>query len=112
VARYGKEHKQATRQRIVETAARRLKRDGIDGSGVATLMSDAGLTNGAFYREPGPDYYTRHDPTKTKAHAVKQLEAGLAFKQPRMDRIRQIEEMYLLKEKPALWANTTFPLTG
>jgi len=49
VARYGKEHKQATRQRIVETAARRLKRDGIDGSGVATLMSDAGLTNGAFY---------------------------------------------------------------
>jgi hypothetical protein len=23
----------------------------------------------------GPDYYTRHDPTKTKARAVKQLEA-------------------------------------
>jgi TetR/AcrR family transcriptional repressor of nem operon len=49
VARYGKEHKQATRQRIIETAGRRLKRDGIDGSGVATLMADAGLTNGAFY---------------------------------------------------------------
>lgn len=47
--RYGKEHKQATRQRIIETAGRRLKRDGIDGSGVATLMKDAGLTNGAFY---------------------------------------------------------------
>ena len=49
MARYGKEHKQATRQRIIETAGRRLKRDGIDGSGVATLMADAGLTNGAFY---------------------------------------------------------------
>jgi AcrR family transcriptional regulator len=49
VARYGKEHKQATRQRIIETAGRRLKQDGIDGSGVATLMADAGLTNGAFY---------------------------------------------------------------
>ncbi|WP_405987981.1 TetR/AcrR family transcriptional regulator [Streptomyces sp. NBC_00986] len=47
--RYGKEHKQATRQRIIETAGRRFKRDGIDGSGVATLMADAGLTNGAFY---------------------------------------------------------------
>lgn len=47
--RYGKEHKLATRQRIIETAGRRLKRDGIDGSGVATLMADAGLTNGAFY---------------------------------------------------------------
>jgi AcrR family transcriptional regulator len=49
VARYGKDQKQATRRRIVEAAGRRFKRDGIDGSGVATLMSDAGLTNGAFY---------------------------------------------------------------
>jgi len=49
MARYGKEHKQATRRRIIEMAGSRLKRDGIDGSGVATLMADAGLTNGAFY---------------------------------------------------------------
>src|SRR5437764_14077363 len=47
--RYSKGHKQATRQRIVEVAGRRFKRDGVDGAGVATLMSDAGLTNGAFY---------------------------------------------------------------
>jgi TetR/AcrR family transcriptional regulator, transcriptional repressor for nem operon len=49
VVRYGKEHKQATRRRIIERAGRRFKRDGIDGSGIATLMADAGLTNGAFY---------------------------------------------------------------
>jgi TetR/AcrR family transcriptional repressor of nem operon len=49
VARYGKEHKDATRRRIIESAGRRFKRDGIDGSGIATLMADAGLTNGAFY---------------------------------------------------------------
>jgi len=47
--RYGKQHKQATRQRIIQAAGRRFKRDGIDGSGIATLMADAGLTNGAFY---------------------------------------------------------------
>ncbi|MER6960359.1 TetR/AcrR family transcriptional regulator [Streptomyces sp. NPDC000618] len=47
--RYGKEHKQTTRQRIVETAGRRFKRDGIDSSGISALMKDAGLTNGAFY---------------------------------------------------------------
>jgi TetR/AcrR family transcriptional regulator, transcriptional repressor for nem operon len=47
--RYSRGHKQATRQRIVEVAGRRFKQDGIDGAGVATLMSDAGLTNGAFY---------------------------------------------------------------
>lgn len=49
MARYGTDHKQATRRRILDAAGRRLKRDGIDGSGVATLMADAGLTNGAFY---------------------------------------------------------------
>ncbi|MDX3193692.1 TetR/AcrR family transcriptional regulator [Streptomyces sp. MN03-5084-2B] len=49
MARYGKEHKQVTRQRIIETAGRRFKESGIDGSGIATLMADAGLTNGAFY---------------------------------------------------------------
>ena len=49
MARYNKEHKEATRRRIVSTAAERFKRDGIDGSGIATLMADAGLTNGAFY---------------------------------------------------------------
>ena len=49
MARYGKDHKLATRRRIIEAAGRRLKRDGIDGSGVAALMADAGLTNGAFY---------------------------------------------------------------
>jgi TetR/AcrR family transcriptional repressor of nem operon len=47
--RYGKDKKEATRQRIVEAAGRRFKEDGIDGAGVAAVMSDAGLTNGAFY---------------------------------------------------------------
>jgi len=47
--RYGKDQKQATRQRILEAAGRRFKQDGIDGAGVAAVMFDAGLTNGAFY---------------------------------------------------------------
>jgi TetR/AcrR family transcriptional repressor of nem operon len=49
VTRYDAEHKALTRRRIIEAAGRRLKQDGIDGSGVAALMTDAGLTNGAFY---------------------------------------------------------------
>src|SRR5947209_11584269 len=47
--RYGKDQKQATRQRILQAAGRRFKEDGIDGAGVAAVMADAGLTNGAFY---------------------------------------------------------------
>ena len=49
MARYGKQHKEASRRRIIEAAGQRLKRDGIDGTGVAALMADARLTNGAFY---------------------------------------------------------------
>jgi transposase len=42
-----------------------------------TMLIDAYnmLCNGAFYRDPGPDYYTRHQPGKTKNRAIKQLEA-------------------------------------
>ena len=49
MARYSPEHKDATRRRMIETAGRRFKSDGFDGSGIATLVADAGLTNGAFY---------------------------------------------------------------
>jgi TetR/AcrR family transcriptional repressor of nem operon len=47
--RYEKGHKEATRTRIVETAAARFRRDGIDAVGVADLMGEAGLTHGGFY---------------------------------------------------------------
>jgi AcrR family transcriptional regulator len=49
MARYHPDHKEATRRRMIDVSARRFKRDGIDGSGISTLVADAGLTNGAFY---------------------------------------------------------------
>ena len=42
--------KAASHDRIVNIAAARIRRDGIDGVGVAELMQQAGLTHGAFYR--------------------------------------------------------------
>jgi TetR/AcrR family transcriptional regulator, transcriptional repressor for nem operon len=47
--RYEKGRKDASRSRIMEVAAERFRGDGIAASGLATIMSDAGLTNGAFY---------------------------------------------------------------
>ena len=47
--RYEKGRKDASRQRIIEVAAKRFRRDGIAASGLASVMQDAGLTNGAFY---------------------------------------------------------------
>ncbi|WP_119391046.1 TetR/AcrR family transcriptional regulator [Taklimakanibacter lacteus] len=47
--RYEKGRKDASRSRIVEVATERFRGDGIAASGLATIMNDAGLTNGAFY---------------------------------------------------------------
>ena len=41
--------KEATHDRIVEAAARAIRRSGYDGTGVADIMKDAGLTHGGFY---------------------------------------------------------------
>jgi TetR/AcrR family transcriptional regulator, transcriptional repressor for nem operon len=41
--------KEASHERIVGAAARAIRRSGYDGTGVADIMKEAGLTHGAFY---------------------------------------------------------------
>lgn len=41
--------KEASHERIVCAAARAIRRSGYDGTGVADIMKEAGLTHGAFY---------------------------------------------------------------
>ena len=40
--------KEASHERIVLAAARAIRRSGYDGTGVADIMKEAGLTHGAF----------------------------------------------------------------
>ena len=47
--RYPAEHKAEVRDRIVATAARALREEGLDGASVPELMRRAGLTHGGFY---------------------------------------------------------------
>jgi AcrR family transcriptional regulator len=47
--RYEKGRKDASRQRILDIASKRFRSKGIAASGLAGIMSEAGLTNGAFY---------------------------------------------------------------
>jgi TetR/AcrR family transcriptional repressor of nem operon len=42
-------NKEATHDRIVEAAARAIRRSGYSGTGVADIMKDVGLTHGGFY---------------------------------------------------------------
>jgi AcrR family transcriptional regulator len=41
--------KETTHERIVEAAARAIRRSGYDGTSVADIMKEAGLTHGGFY---------------------------------------------------------------
>ena len=41
--------KEVTHERIVEVASRAIRRSGYDGTGVADIMKEAGLTHGGFY---------------------------------------------------------------
>jgi AcrR family transcriptional regulator len=47
--RYDKGHKDETHRHLLEVAAKQFLKNGIDGVGIATIMKEAGLTNGAFY---------------------------------------------------------------
>lgn len=49
MARHANTRKEETHERIVEAAARAIRRHGYAGLGVADVMKDAGLTHGGFY---------------------------------------------------------------
>jgi AcrR family transcriptional regulator len=47
--RYEKGHKDLTRQRIIDVASGQFRAHGVAAAGLAGIMTEAGLTNGAFY---------------------------------------------------------------
>jgi TetR/AcrR family transcriptional repressor of nem operon len=49
IMRYPDGHKEAVRERIVETAAEELRAHGLDGVSIPALMKRVGLTHGGFY---------------------------------------------------------------
>jgi TetR/AcrR family transcriptional repressor of nem operon len=51
--RYRPEHKLETHRKIVKDASRRVRAEGLTGAAVWTVMKDAGLTHGGFYKHFG-----------------------------------------------------------
>lgn len=77
--RYEKGRKDASRRRIVEVAAERFRSDGIAASGLAGIMSSAGLTNGAFYPHfRSKDDLVRESVTAALDETSRRLETALA----------------------------------
>ena len=47
--RFEKGHKETTRKRIIDVASKRFRKEGVSATGLAGIMAESGLTNGAFY---------------------------------------------------------------
>lgn len=77
--------KEATHQRILETAAKIIRRDGFDALGVADVMKQSGLTHGGFYAHfpnrtallaEALDYAKKSSANTIALAVVQQLEQG------------------------------------
>ena len=77
--RYEKGRKDESRRRIVEIASERFRSDGIAASGLAGIMKEAGLTNGAFYPHfPSKAALVSESLATTLAGQAEQIREGLA----------------------------------
>lgn len=87
--------KEATRDRIVEVAARAIRRSGYDGTGVANIMKEAGLTHGGFYAHfPSREALLAEAADRAGADSVATL-ARAAATEDLQDGLRGIIKAYL-----------------
>lgn len=93
--RYESDHKERTHRRIVESASRQFRAEGMNGPGVAKVMKASGLTVGGFYK-----HFTSRDALFAEAidESVRQIGAMLtdwAKQAPRGEFWREIVKKYL-----------------
>lgn len=92
--RVSREKAQASREQVIDTAARLLRERGFDGIGVADIMKAAGMTHGGFYR-----HFASKDELAVKAaeraitESTRVLTEALAKQPP--DPFRAIIERYV-----------------
>jgi TetR/AcrR family transcriptional regulator, transcriptional repressor for nem operon len=97
--RYDAEHKAKTHRRIVKAASRQLRKKGLNGPAVATLMKASGLTHGGFYKH----FSTRNDlvveAIEDSLQELTQMLADAAKHSPSRPAWKSIVETYLSIER-------------
>jgi TetR/AcrR family transcriptional repressor of nem operon len=90
--------KEATHDRIVDAAARAIRRSGYNGTGVADIMKDAGLTHGGFYAHfPSREAMLAEAADRAGGEAATMLQR-LAASLPPQQVLPAMMEAYLSKE--------------
>ena len=89
--------KEVTHERIVEVAARAIRRSGYDGTGVADIMKEAGLTHGGFYAHfASREAMLAEAADRAGAESVA-VSAGIAAAAPPEHALQSLLRVYLSK---------------
>lgn len=90
--------KEATHDRIVDAAARAIRRSGYSGTGVADIMKDAGLTHGGFYAHfPSREAMLAEAADRAGGESVAAMQRIVASLPPRQA-LTAMMQAYLSKE--------------
>jgi AcrR family transcriptional regulator len=90
--------KEATHDRIVDAAARAIRRSGYNGTGVADIMRAAGLTHGGFYAHfPSRDAMLAEAADRAGGESVAMMER-IAASVPPQQALPAMMQAYLSKE--------------
>ena len=90
--------KQASHDRIVEAAARAIRRSGYSGTGVADIMKEAGLTHGGFYAHfPSREAMLAEAADRAGAESLATM-TGIAAARPPKEALLAMMRAYLSKE--------------
>lgn len=89
--------KEASHARIVDVAARAIRRSGYDGTGVADIMKEAGLTHGAFYAHFASRDAMLVEATDLAGAQANSFAANVAATVPSNQSIQAIAQVYLSK---------------
>src|SRR6184192_3599911 len=89
--------KDVTHDRIVDSAARAIRRSGYSGTGVADIMKDAGLTHGGFYAHfPSREAMLAEAGDRAGSESVATMER-IAATSPPQRALQAMMEAYLSK---------------
>ena len=90
--------REETHDRIVEAAARAIRRSGYNGTGVADIMKDAGLTHGGFYAHfPSREAMLAEAADRAGGESVAMMQRVSASSPPRQA-LRAMMEAYLSED--------------
>lgn len=90
--------KEATHDRILDAAARAIRRSGYNGTGVADIMKDAGLTHGGFYAHfPSREAMLAEAADRAAGESVAMMER-IAASLPPPQALSAMMQAYLSKE--------------